>query len=350
MGAAAIGALVGALAIGLVFAGYAIGHRSEDSSSGASRLTTGAALNVQQILKTVQPSVVSILTGHTTTFYDSAGSGVVISTDGLILTNNHVIEDAKQITVKFNDGSQATATLVGASPDNDIALIKANQTGTVPADLGSSKSLRVGDDVVAIGNALNLGGAPSVTRGIISATNRSLSTPTESLDHLIQTDAAINHGNSGGPLINAKGEVVGINTAIFENAQSIGFSIAIDSVKSLIKDLKNGKGLVSPDEAFLGVQTVDVDAADLDQAVKDQFGVTAADGAFITQVSPNTAAEDAGLQEGDVIVEIEGENVATAQDVADAIESREPGDRVDVTVERAGRRRSFVVTLRKRGG
>ena len=158
-----------------------------------------------------------------------------------------------------------------------------------------------------------------MTRGIISAKDRSLSTPTETLDHLIQTDAAINHGNSGGPLINANGEVVGINTAIFENAQSIGFSIAIDSVKTLIKDLKNGKGAVAPDEAFLGVQTVDVDSPDLDQAVKDQFGVTAAHGAFITQVTPNTAAEDAGLQEGDVIVEIDGDDVATAQDVSDII-------------------------------
>ena len=128
--AGGLGALVGALVIGLVFVGYAIGHRSNGSSSAnADRIrTAGASLNIQRILKAVQPSVVSILTGHTTTFYDSAGSGVVISNDGLILTNNHVIEGAKQITVKFNDGSQATATLVGASPGNDIALIKADQT------------------------------------------------------------------------------------------------------------------------------------------------------------------------------------------------------------------------------
>ena len=162
--AGGLGALVGALVIGLVFVGYAIGHPSNGSSSATDRNRgAGASLNIQRILKAVQPSVVSILTGHTTTFYDSAGSGVVISNDGLILTNNHVIEGAKQITVKFNDGSQATAILVGASPGNDIALIKADQTGTVPAKLGASASLRVGDDVVAIGNALNLGGAPSVT-------------------------------------------------------------------------------------------------------------------------------------------------------------------------------------------
>ncbi len=349
--AAALGALVGALAIGLVFAGYVIGHRSSGSADASSvRLRSGPTLDIQQILRAVQPSVVSILTGHTTSFYDSAGSGVVISTDGLILTNNHVIEGAKQITVKFNDGSQAAANLVGSSPDNDIALIKADQSGTVPAKLGSSQSLRVGDDVVAIGNALNLGGAPSVTRGIISAKDRSLSTATESLDHLIQTDAAINHGNSGGPLVDAKGQVVGINTAIFENAQSIGFSIAIDQVKTLIKDLKNGKGAAAPDEAFLGVQTVDVDSPDLSQAVKDQFGVTAAHGAFISQVTTNTAAADAGLQEGDVIVEIDGKDVATAKSVGDIIGSHKPGDRINVTVERDGRRRSFDVTLRKRGG
>ena len=333
-----------------MFAGYAIGHRSDSSSdSGPARIrTSGGALDIQQILKTVQPSVVSILTGHTTSFYDSAGSGVVVSKDGLILTNNHVIEDAKQITVKFSNGKQAAATLVGAAPQSDIALIKASQDETVPAKLGSSAALRVGDDVVAIGNALNLGGAPSVTRGIVSAKDRALSTPTETLDHLIQTDAAINHGNSGGPLINSKGEVVGINTAIREDAQSIGFSIAIDSVKSLIKDLKQGKGAVTPDQAFLGVQTVDVDSPDLPQAVKDQFGVTATQGAFITGVTADTAAEDAGLQDGDVIAEIDGKNIERSQDVGDIVADHEPGDRITVTVERDGRRRSFDVTLRQR--
>ena len=349
---AALGALVGALAIGLVFAGYAIGHRSSDAASVRSgRLgPVGPSLDIEQILTAVQPSVVSILTGHTTSFYDSAGSGVVISRDGLILTNNHVIDGAKQVTVKFNDGRQAAATLVGSSADNDIALIKAAESGTVPAKLGTSSSLRVGDDVLAIGNALNLGGAPSVTRGIISAKERSLATATESLDHLIQTDAAINHGNSGGPLIDAKGAVVGINTAIFENAQSIGFSIAIDQVKTLIADLKKGKGAASPDEAFLGVQTIDVDSPDLSRAVKDQFGVTAAHGAFIGQVRPKTAAADAGLQEGDVIVEIDGTDVSNSRDVGDTIGNHKPGDRINLTVERDGRRRTFDVTLRKRGG
>ena len=151
-------------------------------------------------------------------------------------------------------------------------------------------------------------------------------------------------------MIDTNGEVVGINTAIFENAQSIGFSIAIDQVKTLIKDLKNGKGAAAPDVAIFGAQTIDVDSPDLDQAVKDQFGVTAAHGAFITQVTTKTAAEDAGLQQGDVIVEIDGDDVSTAQDVSDIIGSHKVGDRVTVTVERDARRRSFDVTLRKRGG
>lgn len=347
---AALGALIGALAIGLVFAGYVIGHRSDTSAvTGPSRIrTTGGALDIQQILKMIQPSVVSILTGHTTSFYDSAGSGVVISKDGLILTNNHVIDGAQQITVKFSDGSQATAKVVGASPADDVALIKSEQSGTVAARLGSSDALRVGDDVVAIGNALNLGGAPSVTRGIVSGKERSLSTPTESLDHLIQTDAAINHGNSGGPLINARGEVVGINTAIREDAQSIGFAIAIDKIKALIPDLKKGKGAISANRAFLGVQTIDVDSPDLSKAVKDQFGVTADHGAFIVQVTAKSAAEDAGLLEGDVIVEIDGNDISTNQEVGDVITSHKPGDRITITVERDGHRRSFDVTLRKR--
>ena len=298
--------------------------------------------------------MVSIETGESQSLYGSAGSGVVISNDGLILTNNHVIAGASGIEIQFDDGRRSAGELVGSSAEDDIALIKANRTGTVPASLGSSDALRVGDDVVAIGNALNLGGTPSVTRGIVSAKERAISTAEESLDHLIQTDAAINPGNSGGPLINARGQVVGINTAIIRDAQNVGFSIAIDSVKALIGDLKKGKGkgaggaASQAPTAVLGVQSVDVDSPDLDQAVKDRFGVTANRGAFIIQVTPRTAAEDAGLTQGDVIVQIDGQDVNGSQDVSDVVDSHQPGQRITITVERDGRRQSFDVTLRGR--
>jgi len=348
---AALGALVGALVVGLLFGGYIVGHRG--SGGPETQRASSGGLDIRKILKTAQPSVVSIKTGSAQSVSGSAGSGVVISKDGLILTNNHVIEDAAEIQVQFDDGERTSAELVGSSPEDDIALIRANRNDTVPAKLGSSARLRVGDDVVAIGNALNLGSTPSVTRGIVSAKERAISTPTESLDHLIQTDAAINPGNSGGPLVNARGEVVGVNTAIIRDAQNVGFSIAIDSVKSLIGDLKKGKGKgagTASKGAFLGVVTIDVDSADLDQSVKDRFGVTADHGAFVTDVSPKSAAESAGIEQGDVLVEIDGRDVGGNQDVTDIIRSHQPGDRITITVERQGRRQSFDVTLRKRGG
>ena len=186
-------------------------------------------LNIQKILDIARPSVVTIQTGSPDGLFGGAGSGVIISADGLILTNAHVIEGAgNEITIRYNDGTTSEATLVGASTADDIALLQAAASNLTPAKLGSSANLLVGDPVVAIGNALNLGGDPSVTSGIVSAKDREISDGSISLDNLIQTDAAINPGNSGGPLVNANGEVVGINTAIIQGAQNIGFSIAID--------------------------------------------------------------------------------------------------------------------------
>ncbi|HEX2577793.1 MAG TPA: PDZ domain-containing protein, partial [Aquihabitans sp.] len=198
--------------------------------------------------------------------------------------------------------------------------------------------------VVAIGNALALGDDPSVTRGIVSAKDRSINDGQIALDHLIQTDAAINPGNSGGPLVNADGQVVGINTAIIDGAQNVGFSLAIDQVEELLPDLKAGKGDLQPNAAVLGVASVTVDGQ-LTDAVREEYGVTATAGALITAVEPESAAADAGIEEGDVIVEADGDPVATNEDVTAAVRSHEAGDRMAITVERQGRRRSFDVTL-----
>ena len=154
--------------------------------------------------------------------------------------------------------------------------------------------MQVGDDVVAIGNALNLGGPPSVTEGIISATDRSIQAQDVTLDNLIQTDAAINPGNSGGPLLNADGQVVAINTAIIDTAQNIGFAIAIDSIKPLIDEIKQGQGTVTPDTAFLGVSTKDVGSMTPD--VLAQYGVKTSDGAFVVDIQPGSAAGVGGLR------------------------------------------------------
>jgi S1-C subfamily serine protease len=216
-------------------------------------------------------------------------------------------------------------------------------SGLAPATLGSSDAVLVGDEVLAIGNALDLGGEPSVTRGIVSAKDRSIHEAGISLDNLIQTDAAINPGNSGGPLVNARGEVVGINTAIIPDAQNIGFSIAIDSIKPLIEDIKAGKGEIKTEAAFLGVSSRSVTEVLPD--VLDQFGVTAGSGAFIDEVVPGSGADDANLQEGDVIVEIDGEAVDTSDEVRAAVRSHEPGDRIEITIERNGERQVVRATL-----
>ncbi len=346
--------LLGALVVGGAFATYAFGDRRGRGDQVTSQSTTtakprrtgpAAALDIRKILDIAQPSVVSITTGSADSIFGGAGSGVVISKDGLILTNAHVIESSGgKISVRFNDGVEAQATLIGASTPDDIALLKAERTDLTPATLGSSADLLVGDNVVAIGNALALGGDPSVTSGIVSAKDRSINDGKIALDNLIQTDAAINPGNSGGPLVNADGEVVGINTAIIDGAQNVGFSLAIDQVEELLPDLEAGKGDVEPNPAVLGVASVTVDDQLTDE-VRDTYGVTAEAGALITSVDADSAAADAGIEEGDVVVEVDGEPVATNEDVTDAIRAKSPGDQVSITVERQGRRRTFDVTL-----
>jgi putative serine protease PepD len=339
--------LVGALLVGAAFGAYALGVRHAEDRAvavpGADDPVT--ALEIREILDRAQPSVVTIQTGHSDSIFGGSGSGVIISEDGLILTNAHVIEGAGgQIEVRFDDGSTGRASLVGADTGQDIALIRAERTGLTAAVLGSSANLRVGDDVVAIGNALNLGGDPSVTRGIVSAKDRSITDGRVSLDNLIQTDAAINPGNSGGPLVDAEGRVVGINTAIIEGAQNVGFSIAIDSVKALLPDLEAGEGDLTPRTALLGIRSVTVDSS-LDASVRQQYGIVANSGALVAAVDPESPAEDGGLEVGDVVVEVDGTPITTNAQLTEVIRARAPGDTVTITVERQGRRRSFDVTL-----
>ncbi len=354
---ALVGALVAALIAGAIVASSTTDERTEVVQGPPSTLGapgpggSGRRLDVPSLLAAAQPSVVSIETGQTQSPFGGAGSGFVLSADGLIVTNAHVVAGADEIRVTFTDGTTEPAELVGSFPDNDVAMVRVSgRTDLVPARLGSSDALRVGDDVVAIGNALNLGGQPSVTLGIVSGKDRSIEEPGITLDHLIQTDAAINHGNSGGPLLNAGGEVVGINTAIAAEAQNVGFAIAIDSVKSLIEDLKAGKGEINPENAFLGVRTIAVDDPSIPPELLDRYGVTAESGTLVVEVTPDSAADKAGVREGDVLVTVDGERAATNAAVADAIRAHEPGDRISVTYERRGRRRTVPVTLGRRGG
>jgi putative serine protease PepD len=347
--------VAGALVAALVATGVTVAL-DDDASAPVDRpvvtpvTTSEGTLDIQGILAKVQPSVVSIHTSATTSQgpFEGAGSGIVLSKDGLVLTNAHVIGRLGDITVVLSDGTEHPATLVGSSPDDDLAVIQVEDVDDLtPAELGSSDDLEVGDEVIAIGNALNLGGEATVTRGIVSAKDRDLSAEGVSLEGLIQTDAAINPGNSGGPLVNAAGQVVAVNTAIVADAQNLGFSIAIDRARPIIDELEAGNGQVTPDQAFLGVSSADI--GDLTAEVRTRFDVDVEEGAFITEVVPGSAAADAGLKPGDVIVEIDGSEVTEATQVREAILDKEPGDTVELKVLRAGEEKTLEAELGRRG-
>nr|MBA3304210.1 trypsin-like peptidase domain-containing protein [Acidimicrobiia bacterium] len=273
-----------------------------------------------------------------------AGSGMVIEADGTVLTNAHVIEGATSITVNLADGRSAEADLLGSIPSSDVALVRIKGVEALDTvTLGSSTDLRVGDDVVAVGNALNLTGTPTVTTGIVSAKDRSVETETGVvLDSLVQTDAAINQGNSGGPLVDATGKVIGVNTAIAGGAENIGFAIAIDALKPLIERIKAGDGDLGA-RPFLGVSTADLSGVNPD--VLQNLGVSRTDGAFVAEVTPGSGAAEAGLETGDVILSIDGERVRTTADVGRVVAGGDPGDTVEIGYERNGEERTVTATL-----
>ena len=257
-----VGAVVGALVAGLLVAAL-----KDDEAAGPGRSLTfsnntskiARTGDIQEILAKVEPAVVSIRT-RTLSLGDflrpvpgeGAGTGFVIAPDGVIVTNNHVVAGAQTIEVVFADDRKMPARVLGRDPTTDLAVLKVDASDLPVAALGDSDAMRVGDDVIAIGNALGLEGGPTVTRGIVSAEDRTITAENGiRLEHVIQTDTAINPGNSGGPLVNSAGEVVGINTAVAGEAQNIGFSIAINAAKPIIDELRQGATRTRP---FLGVK------------------------------------------------------------------------------------------------
>ncbi|HEX2064109.1 MAG TPA: trypsin-like peptidase domain-containing protein, partial [Acidimicrobiales bacterium] len=332
-----------ALAAGLI--GGVIGAQFGDGSGGSSvtapvaanrrgssTTVAGPALDLQGILAKVEPAVVSIRVGGGRG--GGAGTGVILSGDGEVLTNAHVVDGARSIRVILNGETQSReADLVGTDEANDLALLRIRGARGLPtAELGSSADLQVGDDVIAIGNALGLRGAPSVTRGIVSGLNRSLG----SISDLIQTDAAINPGNSGGPLVNARGQVVGINTASAGarggGAQNIGFAIPIDQARPIVERLRTGQGAAPL--AFLGVSTIDLEDGSR--------------GARITEVVAGSPAASAGLRPGDVITEVAGQPVEGAGELGGLVRRRQPGQELELTYQRGGDRREAKVILAER--
>lgn len=305
------------------------------AGAGTNLALAGDALDVQAVLAKVSESVVTLDTNVETRrgIFDGAGSGVVIDQDGLILTNAHVVDGADQIDVTFFNGVTVAATVVGSFPDEDIAVLQADGVAdTQPADLGTVEAMLVGDQVLAIGNALGLGGLPTVTQGIVSAKDREITSGRLTFSSLIQTDAAINPGNSGGPLVNAAGEVIGINTAIIDGAQNVGFAISIDVVIPLIDELIDGDGTFTPETGWLGVSTESLDR--VDPALLQTYAVAGDQGVVVLDVFSGGAAARAGLELGDVITEVNGVEVESPEDVARSVRRFDPGDRIDLTVER----------------
>ena len=309
---------------------------SSESASASTVTVVPDGSSVHDLVVAVRPAIVAIHTTLTETNVfgqqiegEAAGSGFVLSEDGYIVTNNHVIDGASDISVTLDDGSTETAELVGADPRADLAVLKVDRTDLTPLSLGDSDKIRVGDPVVAIGNALDLGAEPTVTGGLISAKERTITEPNGSvLIDLIQTDAAISPGNSGGPLLDMTGHVVGINTAVAGQGQNIGFAIAINRANDLIQQLRNGE---VPQHALLGVTTqpnTDGDA-----------------GAVVVAVQAGSAADEAGIEEGDVITDLDGDTVGGPEDLAALIAGRQPGDTVTVKFERDGDSQTLDVTL-----
>ncbi len=264
------------------------------------------------------------------------GSGVIFDPRGYVLTNDHVIAGAQEIQVVLGDGRQFTGRVVGRSPANDIAVVKIDGQDLPVARLGDSDQLRVGQWVVAIGNALGLEGGPTVTAGVVSALNRTIvDAPGTTFGPLIQTDAAINPGNSGGPLVNLRGEVVGINTAKIQTAEGIGFAIPINKAKEIVQQL-----LEARPRPYLGIVSVPVTPA-----LAAAYGLAVSRGVLVVDVEPGSAAERAGIQPGDIIVGFDGRAIGNADDLQAALSDHQPGDRVTIVVNRNGRELPLEVTL-----
>jgi S1-C subfamily serine protease len=315
-------------------------------------------MSPQQVVKLVTPSVVRIEAtgsgsgsgasslGRGSTQSQGSGTGVIIDSNGRILTNNHVVtlesnSVASKIQVVLSDGRTLDAKVVGRDPGTDLAVLQVNATNLTPAKFAPTGSVEVGEPVLAIGYAFNIAGTPTVTDGVVSATDRIIPENTTSISGAIQTNAPINPGNSGGPLVDLAGEVVGINTAgQGSNSQGIFFAISSDVAQPVANDLVS-KGKI--DRGFIGIQTHTATA----EEAKAENSPTAS-GTVIDGVQPGTPADKAGLRAGDVIVKLADKDVHNTGDLQQALINQAPGTKVTITFYRGSDKKTLDVTLSTR--
>ena len=351
--------LVAAVSFGGGFAGYLVASKNggqtvmyQAASGGSATSTSSTGGSLSDVASAVTPSVVVVTTEQIVTdnyfwggqqVLSGAGSGVILTTDGYIVTNYHVVEGAQQITVTLHDDSTYTATVVGSDQQSDIALLKIDATGLTPAVLGDSDSVQVGEVVIAVGNPMGtLGG--TVTDGIVSALNRDISVEGNEMT-LMQTSAAISPGNSGGGLFNTNGELIGIVNAKYsdEDAEGLGFAIPVNTMKTVVQDLlENGYVTGRP---ALGITVITV--SDVQTAM--QYGVSSL-GVYVNSVDEGSGAEAAGMKAGDRIVSIGTQLVESTDDVTNALKSYNVGDVVEVQVDRGRELITLQVTLGEKTG
>jgi serine protease Do len=307
----------------------------------------GSELSTQDLVAKVAPAVVSIVveTVSYNWFWQAvpqtgAGSGIIISSDGYIVTNNHVVEGAQKVTVTLSDGSVFAATIVGTDAQTDLAVVKidASSLSYLHFLSNSLEQLGVLDPVVAVGNALALPGGPTWTAGVVSNLGRSIEEETGVvLNDIIQTDAAINAGNSGGPLLDAAGQVVGINVAIASNAENIGFAISTDTAIPVVQSLITQGKVVRP---WLGVSVTTVTPT-----IQQYYHLSVDAGALIISVGSGSPADEAGLRAGDVITNMDAEDISTAAELTSAIGSHQIGDQIEIVYYRGNVQKVANATL-----
>jgi S1-C subfamily serine protease len=311
----------------------------EDLIANAAERVSMSTVNIASV-KMVQDQLFRIFP------VEGVGSGVIIDQNGYILTNNHVIDDAKRLKVTLTDGRMLNGKVIGKDEITDLAVVKAEGISTDESDvlpyahLGNSDELKIGQVVIAIGNPFGLTGGPTVTAGIISSLNRNLQFENGMLE-LIQTDAAINPGNSGGPLVNTKGEVIAINTAKMPYAHGIGFAVPINIAKSIMNELiQNGRVTNRP---WIGIASIKIT-----KQLAHYYQLPVVDGVLIAQVEPYSPADDAGLRKGDIIEEIDSNRINDPSQVSSQVRKKHVRDQILMVVNRYGRRFDVPLQLQAR--